>query len=1052
MTENFSSTAAFIWSVADLLRGDFKQSQYGRIILPFTLLRRLECVLADKKDAIIAKYDEVKAMPADAQEQILKHVADLSFYNTSRMDLNQLGETGVADNIEAYVQTFSSNVSEIFELFDFNSTIEKLDNSELLHKVAKYFANLDLHLDKVDNIKMGRVYEELIERLVSSSEADGEYFTPRDVVKLITSLTLGNNNEPPLTTRRELNIYDPAVGCGGFLSAAMEHIHKHNDTLTCQVFGQELNAETYAICKALMLLKGQNVENIKLGNTLSDDQLKFDKFDYMLCNPPFGLHWAKVKRNVTDEHNLKGYDGRFGPGLPRINDGSLLFLLHLISKMRSPEEGGARIGIIFNSSPLTSGIAGTGESEIRRYILENDLLEAIVVLPADIFYTTSITTYIWILSNKKSLNRRGKLQVINAGFNNKKEPEKNFFSSMRKPQASKRKYLPEEKIDEIVRLFDDFCTSSTEDDRDNKIFDIQDFGYRRITVERPLQLSFTITKEKIEEYQKHLLELIQKKQPETLEIPDSAGCRALLKLKSGTVFNCRETFKNTISSDSLTKDEEKSLVKFFGEHNDEAEICYFQSGPNRGRMEPNPDLRDFENVPLKEDIYDYFDREVKPHAPFAWIDEKKCDAKDGKVGVVGYKLNLFKTEAKNGLRLKRLAKFFSSGTDNPWDIALNLVTGRTQQYEHLSSQKRTETKISGSHFIYIKFNNRADINLDYMCLALTRKFNDEVNNSVSNHFTKFYREDIENWQIDLPHYLEQMNRVEDIKFLTRASSDFKNKFDKFVENPSENQSLVIIERYKEAIDESYLLTQIAPYFLADLAHRINNSTEKDRFELILKFFECASSFLCSLIDRDKGDLHKDVRKALENMDKKYSTFGSWVYVLKIYNKVHEDPFQILDLVLPTLDAAVKLRNDTVGHGAIPTHNNISKWLEKAENYYSSVTDSFVEFLNQYRLVQPCFAKYDGAYHAHDAIDFSGLSGFPFAKVALKTEHAVMHDRLYLRHNKSDKLFPINNYCILSDILDDSGIKGFYFFAKSTDRDSKKEYICHQQVPTQTILV
>ncbi len=639
MTENFSSTAAFIWSVADLLRGDFKQSQYGRIILPFTLLRRLECVLADKKDAIVTKYDEVKTMPADAQEQILKHVADLSFYNTSRMDLNHLGETGVADNIEAYVRAFSPSAREIFEHFDFFNTIDKLDEADLLYKVAKRFAVTDLHPDTIDNYHMGLVFEELIRRFAeSSNETAGEHFTPRDIVRLTTSLTFIEDNDVLTQPGIVRTIYDPTAGTGGFLSAGMEYVLEMNNRARLVAFGQELNPESYAICKADMLVKGQEVDNIKLGNTLSNDQLEFDKFDYLLSNPPFGIDWKKVQKKITDEHKVKGYEGRFGPGLPRVSDGSLLFLLHLISKMRSPQEGGSRIGIILNGSPLFTGGAGSGESEIRRYVLEHDLVEAIIALPTDMFYNTGIATYIWVISNHKSSHRKGKVQLINASTDDKENPQNNFFSSMRKSLGSKRKYLPEESIGEIVRLFGGFKASPENERQISKIFDYQDFGYRRITVERPLQLSFTITKEKLEAYCQQVLETIQKKQPEITDIEAPAGYAALSKLEGGTIFNSRKAFLKAVSSDKPTTAEKKALVKFFGEHDDNAEVCYFEAGKNKGEMEPNPDLRDYENVPLKEDIHTYFEREVKPHVPIAWIDDTKRDEQDGQVGIIGYEI------------------------------------------------------------------------------------------------------------------------------------------------------------------------------------------------------------------------------------------------------------------------------------------------------------------------------------------------------------------------------------------------------------------------------
>ena len=634
MTNNFSSTAAFLWSVADLLRGDFKQSQYGRIILPFTLLRRLECVLEQSKEDVLAKYESVKAMPEQAQEKVLLHTAKLSFFNTSKMDLGKLGETRVASNLEKYVQSFSRSAREIFEHFDFFNTIDKLEEADLLYKVAKRFANTDLHPNSIDNYHMGLVFEELIRRFAeSSNETAGEHFTPRDIVRLTTSLVFCEDDE--LLTQAGLvrSIYDPTAGTGGFLSSGMEYVHELNHNAQLSAFGQELNPESYAICKADMLIKGQTVDNIKLGNTLSNDQLKTEKFDYMLSNPPFGVDWKKVQKAINEEHVLKGYEGRFGPGLPRVSDGSLLFLLHLVSKMRDQKQGGSRIGIILNGSPLFTGGAGSGESEIRRYILEDDLLEAIVALPTDMFYNTGIATYVWILSSNKPEQRKGKVQLINAAVDDKENPDNNFYAAMRKSLGSKRKYLPEESIDAIVKTFGQFASHKT-----SKIFDYQAFGFRRITVERPLQLAFEVTEARMQSYVDEYLLKAQKSNPAIdIALNPPAGFESLNGLLGKAPILSRTEFFTQIKG-KLTAAEKKQITKHFAEHNDEAEICRFESGKNKGQIEANPELRDYENVPLSESIQDYFAREVLPHVPDAWIDQSKTDELDGQVGVVGYEI------------------------------------------------------------------------------------------------------------------------------------------------------------------------------------------------------------------------------------------------------------------------------------------------------------------------------------------------------------------------------------------------------------------------------
>ncbi|MBY8104877.1 class I SAM-dependent DNA methyltransferase [Vibrio furnissii] len=637
---NFSSTAAFLWSVADLLRGDFKQSQYGRIILPFTLLRRLECVLEATKPEVLAKYETVKAMPIEAQDKLLTHAAKLSFYNTSKMDLNRLGETGVASNLESYIQSFSPNAREIFEHFDFFNTIDKLEEADLLYKVAKRFATTDLHPNTISNYGMGLVFEELIRRFAeSSNETAGEHFTPRDIVELTTSL-LFTNEEELTSSGLVRSIYDPTAGTGGFLSSGMEYVHKLNEKASLSAFGQELNPESYAICKADMLIKGQKVDNIKLGNTLSNDQLRNDKFDYMLSNPPFGVDWKKIQKQINDEHTQKGFEGRFGAGLPRVSDGSLLFLLHLISKMRPVSEGGSRIGIILNGSPLFTGGAGSGESEIRRYILENDLLEAIVALPTDMFYNTGIATYIWVLSSHKPAHRKGKVQLINASKERAKtggrgrsggaevegDDENVFYAAMRKSLGSKRKELTPDAIDKIVQTYGQFAENDF-----SKIFDYKEFGYRRITVERPLQLAI-YPKDEL------LLEALQADNAwaKIDNITQQAILDALASFEQEKYLS-RDKFlkqlKARLAAVKLSAVQLKLIVKHLGEHDDEAEVC-----KTKGQIEANPDLRDNENVPLTETVADYFAREVLPHVPDAWIDESKTDPKDGEVGIVGYEI------------------------------------------------------------------------------------------------------------------------------------------------------------------------------------------------------------------------------------------------------------------------------------------------------------------------------------------------------------------------------------------------------------------------------
>lgn len=618
-TENHSQTAAFLWSIADLLRGDFKQSQYGRIILPFTLLRRMECVLAPTKDAVIRESAAQQGRPDLVRERLLLRAAGQQFFNASRLTLGTLSDTQTAFDLMSYVQSFSKDAREIFEHFHFEDFVQQLSAANLLYQVVQRFAATDLSPERISNFGMGIIFEELIRKFAeSSNETAGEHFTPRDIVHLTTSLVITGQDDK-LKPNSIVTIYDPTAGTGGFLSEGDEYIQSISQQVTVSLHGQELNPESYAICKADMLIKGQDVTSIKLGNTLSDDQLAGQRFDFMLSNPPFGVEWKKVQKQITDEHTEQGFNGRFGPGLPRVSDGSLLFLLHLVSKMRDPREGGSRIGIILNGSPLFTGGAGSGESEIRRYLLQNDLVEAIIALPTDMFYNTGIATYVWVLSNHKAAVRQGKVQLIDGS---------QHYAKMRKSLGSKRQYLTEEQIDELVRLYGRF-----EETPQSKIFPVEAFGYRRITVERPLRLNFQTSSERI-------AKVLEEKAIHKLNQPVLTGLLAALRtMDASQVHRNREQFSKLLKKALNAHDlflgtaEMKALLSGLSERDPEADICMV-----KGQPEADAGLRDNENVPLGESVYDYFEREVKPHVPDAWIDESKTDAQDGEVGVVGFEI------------------------------------------------------------------------------------------------------------------------------------------------------------------------------------------------------------------------------------------------------------------------------------------------------------------------------------------------------------------------------------------------------------------------------
>ncbi len=473
--KNIKEAANFIWSIADLLRGDYKQSDYGKVILPLTVLRRLDCVLEESKEKVLKKYEQIKSSPVQNFDPILNREAGLKFHNRSPFDFNKLvaDPNNIAANLRNYINGFSEDAREIIEQFEFDNQITKLDDNNLLFMILKRFQEVDLHPKTVSSMDMGYMFEELIRKFAElSNETAGEHFTPREVIKLMVNLLFMDDRDALTKKGIVKTIYDCCAGTGGMLSVAEEYLHELNPEARLEVFGQELNPESYAICKSDMLIKGQNPTNIKKGNSISEDKLPDDKFDYLITNPPFGVKWEKFSKSVKEEHEQRGFGGRFGAGLPSVSDGSFLFLMHLMSKMK-PE--GSRLAIVFNGSPLFSGSPSSkkNESSIRQWIIENDLLEAIIALPNQLFYNTGISTYIWIISNHKPKSRKGKVQLINAV---------EFFKKMSKSLGDKRNELSDDHIAEITKLYGSF-----EENQYSKIFDNIDFGYSKVTVERPLR-------------------------------------------------------------------------------------------------------------------------------------------------------------------------------------------------------------------------------------------------------------------------------------------------------------------------------------------------------------------------------------------------------------------------------------------------------------------------------------------------------------------------------------------------------------------------------------
>ena len=611
----FRDMVGFIWSVADLLRGDYKQSEYGKVILPLTVLRRLDCVLEPTKPAVLAKTKELSAGTIGNVDLFLRRAAKQPFYNTSPLDFRGLlaDPEHLAQSLRLYIDGFSTGAVEVLDKYGFDAQITRLDEAGLLYQVVAQFADIDLHPDTVSQLQMGYVFEELIRKFSEAgNETAGEHFTPREVIRLMVNLLLADDDATLATPGIVKTLYDPACGTGGMLSVAEDWIRQHNPEAKLELFGQELNGETYAICRSDMMLKGHEASRIALGNSFSQDAHANETFDYMLANPPFGVEWKKVQTVVEDEA-ARGYAGRFGAGTPRINDGSLLFLQHMLSKMKPVSEGGSRLAIVFNGSPLFSGGAGSGESEIRRWILENDWLEGIVALPNQLFYNTGISTYFWILSNRKKPEHRGKVILLDA---------REQSTKMRKSLGDKRKEIAPEQIEEITRWYADAlelaADPSAEAHAKAKVFDTTEFGYQRITVERPLRLRFEMSDDGLD-----VLRATRQFKGLGLGYRD-ALVKSLESLR-GVDGSTRKAFQAQLGPAlvanglSLATPLYKAVWSAVSVTDPDGELQL----DAKKRPLPDPDLRDNENVPLGEDVDDYLAREVLPHVPDAWVDETK---------------------------------------------------------------------------------------------------------------------------------------------------------------------------------------------------------------------------------------------------------------------------------------------------------------------------------------------------------------------------------------------------------------------------------------------
>lgn len=1048
---NHSQTAAFIWSVVDLLRGDFKQSQYGRVILPFTLLRRLECVLESTKAQVLATALEHQAQSDTVLDKLLLRAADQQFFNASPLNLASLSDSQTADDLMSYVQSFSQDAREVFEQFHFEEVVLQLSANGLLYQVVQRFGSIDLSPKSISNFGMGIIFDELIRKfLENANEAAVEHFTPRDIVHLTTSLVL-TGQENRLTPNSIVTIYDPTAGAGGFLSEADGYIQQISENVTVSLHGQEVNPESYAICKAKMLIKGRDVTNIKLGNTLSDDQLATNKFDLMLSNPPFGVEWTKVQKQVVDEHNHREFDGRFGPGLPRVSDGSLLFLMHLVSKMRDAREGGSRIGIILNGSPLVTGGAGSGESEIRRYLLQNDMVEAIVALPTEVFYNTGISTYVWVLCNNKEVRRKDKVQLIDAT---------DCYSKMRKPIGSKRQYVSGPDRAEILKTYVAF-----EETEKSKIFPTLAFGYRRITVERPLKANFQTSEERIGRIldERAIQNMGLEDQEKVLE-----ACRAI---DADTVYRNRKSFQEALQSSLIEHQvypnapQLKSLFKALSERDPRADT----STDNKGNVEPDTGLRSYEKVPLTESVHDYFEREVAANITDAWIDESKLDEQDSEVGIVGYEIN-FNTyflkdkidDVLNGspFQLIKIANFTSlvkDGSDD-WDVTLNLRGIRNPL------ARRTQYSFSKDLGVCFLKIDKNIVKVGYFERFLGSSLWDAIVYKVFIRGTKVPTfNDVKNISIPVP------------------SLELQEKYERFFNAVEKEQVRLEDSKKRVWFDANYLnfspeektkfdrFVDVIPYPLANMLHHRENSdagTDKENYEIALKFMEAAAQYLCACVVGICHYLKVDVSGTLHERRGKLcrggASFGYWVWMLaRLRDQVKESsenhgPWsEFLESKGPIfgaikhLEEARDIRNSKVGHGVYPTQSEAQKTLEGVERCLESFTTVSVAFFEAVELVRVGNCRMYPERYEVDVDIFSGLVSYPFAKNRVSSNKALHFNELHIHYKEYEVLVQIPQLVTLEVAVKEGDLKGFYFLSSENTEKEELVYVCYQQLPLQS---
>lgn len=1032
--QSINQHISLIWSIADELRGSYRRSEYGEVILPFTVLRRLDCLLEPTKEAALGKLANLSPnIEAQVREEMLNKTSGYPFHNTSPYTFQTLlnEPDQIVANFNDLLHGFSSDVWELFiAYFNLPQQIVRLDHEKLLYLITQQFAKIDLHAAAVSDSEMGHIFEELVSRFYTQmNEIMGDYYSSLDLNRLMTTLLFQEDLEVVEKRAATYKLYDPACGTGGMFRVAEEHLKQVNPNAQLEIFGQDVNVEVLSICKSDRLLRGKDIKHIYLGNSFTHDALPEERFDYIISNPPMGLSWADIKRFIEDEHKQPGPNNRFDAGLPRLSDASLLFVQHMMSKFNGNDDT-SRLAVVLSGSPLFVGSAGSGESEIRRWIIENDWLEAIIALPSDLFYYTGIAAYIWIITNHKNVQRRGKIQLINAT---------DLYQPMRRNLGSKRKEIGPEQIEAIAQMFGNFIENDYA-----KIFPNEHFGYHRITVEQPLKLNFQASPERIENL----------KAEQTFNQVKEADKRALLNalqmLDSEHLYKDRKMFLRDINKFcqqvglKLNAFLKNTIWRALGEKDETAEPCR----NSRGDIEPDADLRDYENVPLAEDIYDYWQREVLPYSPEAWINESKTK--------LGYEINVGKAFSalsfdydKDTVRIKSLLL--------PASSEVNVIFNQSKS----AFVPFTKSEPSGYFSLAL---DTSQVDIDYLNYYLSSDEGQEWLQYHQKGVAKNYipKEALLNAKIKLPP-LEQQTKIASLFSKVEYLQEEIGNLSRLIWRDTD-KSDELLDRYTniEAKDENDYIYRL-PYPLAVLLnHAVNEINDKDRCEAYLNFFECAGAVTLGAVI---GELLSDERKFLKPRDGRSVTMGYYDAILKkIQEKGTNVKFRAAHSTFAQtkfIDVFAKAREvrNATAHSGIPNRKTVLDRLKRLTDLLEQFKLLTKDFFTEHQLLRPKSAKCLPDHFEFTIDLFSGLASTPFNKTIIKVREPLLDGTLYW--GAVDSAVHADDFCQcylasplmkLWEVEEGLGIEDFYFFQSIEKGDTKANYSCPYWSMKESILI